>query len=159
MVKILGERIVPLGVIATVSVCLTLGLAAALFGGLLSSFGDGPGGLSGIPGLLLILLALVGIVGALGSSGGLMRAAIVLSGPLLVAVAFFFVAHGLDPCVTGAWDLTSEVRGAPACQYYGPYLNVAPRFHLLMHALTAVPAALLYWFALRRVLGRQSSLT
>jgi hypothetical protein len=155
--RILGERIVPVAVIATVAICFILGLAAALIGGSLNSFGDGPGGLSGIPGLVLFLLCLAGIVGAIAFRGGVLWTAAVLAGPVLVATAFFFVAHLLDPCVTGTWDMLTEVAGGPACQFYGQYLNVAPRFHLLLHAIVAAPVALLYWLVLERARAAQQN--
>lgn len=148
--RIVGERIVPGAVITTVAICLILGLAAAVIGGSLSSFGDGPGGLWGIPGLVLFLLSLVGVVSAIGIRSDLPLTAATLIGPLVVAIAFFFIAHGLDPCVTGTWNLSTELGSGRACQFYGPYLNVASRFHLLLHALVAVPATVLYWLVLKR---------
>jgi hypothetical protein len=151
--RIVGERIVPVTVMTTVAVCLILGLAAALIGGSLNSFGDGPGGLSGFPGLVLFLLSLVGIVSAIGTRSDLPRTAVTIIGPLAVAIAFFFVAHLLDPCVTGTWNLSTELGGGPACELYGSELNVTSRFHLLLHALVAAPVTVLYWLALERVRG------
>jgi hypothetical protein len=157
--RILAEWMVPVTVIVTVAVCLVLGLAAALGGGSLDSFGEGPGGLSGIPGLVLFVLSLVGVVSAIGARSDLPRTAVTLIGPLAVFVAFFFVAHLLDPCVTGMWNLSTELGGGRACTFYGPDLNVASRFHLLLHALAAAPVTVLYWLALQRVRGAPQNST
>ena len=155
-----------LGLIIGVSVLG--GTLAALLGGGLTDLGDGAGGLSGVPSVLLTLVALVlGIPAALitarlvrPTDGWIGVAALVGTGPWLVAIGYFMVAHAVDPCVNGWWDGSSSVGSQPLCERFGSELSWHTRFHLLAHS--APPAALFalfVWAVGRTPVGRPATLS
>jgi hypothetical protein len=131
---------------------LILGLLAALAGGSLTFLGNGPGGGYGIPDLLFLLAALAGIPGLLRAIVGMRRGergtarwALVFIGPLLISFGYILIAHSLDPCLLGMWDLASRLGGnIPLCERFGPELNVHTRFHYLWHILPTLPIVWLY---------------
>jgi hypothetical protein len=88
-------------------------------------------------------------------------AALLLVGPVTVALGYFFVPHAVDPCSVGLWDLQSRIGTQSLCEFAAGSVSTNVRFHLLEHALvTAV--LFLPWAALvlrlplrrpRRVVG------
>lgn len=138
---------------------MVLGLTAALAGGPLAELGSGPGGLFGLPFLFLVLVVLgLGIPGAIrsgiapGPAGRRVgRAAVLLMGPVAVALGFLAIAHALDPCVNGWWDTESRLGSIPLCERFGPELNVHTRFHLLAHAAPAAALVVLYRWAIGKM--------
>jgi hypothetical protein len=136
--------------------CLLAGAYAAIAGGALSRFGDGPGGLAGLPQLALLAIAvLLGVPSAFLSRTRPARALLVLVGPLAVAFGYFFFTHAVDPCASGLVDSTATVRGAPLCATTGGYLEIDTRFHLLEHAVAGGLLLAAYGALLRRVDARR----
>lgn len=135
-------RLTVLGLAAVLSVAVVVGGYAAVAGGSASAVGSGPGGLGGIPQLALfgvvVLLAIPsGLLALLGptSRGSRTRAVLLLAGPVVVALGYFFFAHAVDPCTLGVWDVSSRVGDAPLCGTAAGTVAMAPRFHLLEHGL------------------------
>ena len=134
------------GAFLVTSVCLVVGVAAAVTGGSLNAVGAGPGGLNGLPSLFQLVLAAAGTVAAAAELVGRRRSrrtAVLVVGPALVFVSFFQLAHALDPCANGRWGLRTEIAGERACQVWGGGLEIHDRFHLLMHAAPGFVAAAL----------------
>lgn len=147
--------------IAVIAVSVVAGVAAALIGGSLTGLGSGYGGLDGYPSLLTALIAVFLALPAAvmaarqvrGSARWLRVPVVVAGGAWLVAISYALVAHVIDPCVNGWWDLQTRVGDQPLCERFGSELNWHTRFHLLAHA---APAALLlvgYTWAIRRWAG------
>ena len=148
-----AARAILIAEISAIGVMLALGMAAALVGGDLSSLGSGFGGLGFWS--VTVLGGLV-VVGALAGSWLLAvsrrprEALIVIAGPLAVVVSYVFLAHALDPCVLGLWQLDSSTGGAPLCEAVGGGTGIHRRFHLLLHSLAGIPGLILFAVALRR---------
>ena len=137
------------------TVCLVVGAYAALVGGAAARHGQGRGGLGGVP--QLALLATAGLLGGLSAvtSRSLGRAAVVLGGPLVVALGYFFAAHAVDPCTTGVVGLGTRVDGARLCTWTAGGPQLADRFHLLEHVVVAAALLLAYAALLRAVLAER----
>ena len=141
-----------------VIISLSAGIAAALFGGILTDLGSGAGGLFGIPSILTTLIALfLAIPAAIvtarqtrQSPGWLRSATVIATGAWVVAIGYFVVAHAVDPCVNGWWGPQSRLGDQPLCERFGPELNWHTRFHLLAHALPAAILLAMYLYAIRR---------
>lgn len=139
-------------------VSLIGGITAAVVGGSLSKLGSGAGGLFGIPSILTTLIALfLAIPAAVGmvrqtrrSSGWLRSATVTVAGAWIVAIGYFVVAHAIDPCLNGWWDLRSRIGDQPLCERFGSDLNWHTRFHLLAHAGPGAILLAIYLWAIRR---------
>ena len=74
----------------------------------------------------------------------LVAVAVFATGPL-VSTGFLDVAHLLDPCVRGWWDLSTTVGESRLCSVQG---EIDVRFHLVLHGafgvLAAAVAAVIY---------------
>jgi hypothetical protein len=123
----------------TVGVSLLVGIATAVVGGPLEPMGDGYGGLWGAPGILLTLCAVAAPIVVWRGQEPRSWLAVGLW-PLVVWLAYNFIAHGVDPCVIGLLDGASSVGAQPLCERFGTELNVHTRFHLLLHAGVAALA-------------------
>lgn len=146
---------------AVVTVSMVLGVIGAIAGGDLGlSIGSGPGGLAGFPMLALFGNVVVGMVA--GSGGARMPRArtvmlLAVLGPALVALSFLMLAHRLDPCLRGWWDMSSGWVGAPLCESFEAELNTHTRFHLLLHASIGAPAVVLYGLAVMVLARRRTT--
>ena len=142
----------------TAVVSLVLGTAAALVGGPLTVLGNGFGGLYGLPDLFFLIALLLGVPGLIrGIIGSIKRNAkaarwiLVFLGPLIISFGYVLIAHSLDPCDNGIWDLTTRLPGTiPACERFGSEINVHTRFHLFWHILPTLPLVWIYWKVLQR---------
>jgi hypothetical protein len=150
----IGWRIILL----TGAISLLLGLLAALVGGRLTALGNGIGGGNGIPDLVFLLAVLMGLPGLFRGLVGVVRREkhqakwlLVFIGPLLISSGYILIAHALDPCLNGLWDLSSRIGDTiPLCERFGSEINIHTRFHYLWHVLPALPLIWLYGNALKR---------
>ena len=139
---------------------LFLGLIALLFGDPFSVFGSGPGGGNGIPDLVFLLAALLGLPGLVKAINGLVkrkdgntRWGLVFVGPLLISFGYILIAHAVDPCFNGIWDMSSRIGDSiRLCERFGSELNVDTRFHYFWHIFWALPLIWLYGLVLKRKL-------
>ena len=130
------------GLLCANAVWFTMGLVAAAFGGSLTNWGSGAGGLGGWPDLSHTIFSfVVGLAAATATfrAERRIRVAVVVFGTgLLIGTAYLVGAHLADPCDRGWWDFDSELGGARLCSSEG---EIAQRFHLLLHGTTGVLAA------------------
>lgn len=144
--------------VIVVAASLTGGIAAAIAGGSLTDLGSGAGGLFGIPSILTTLIALLvatpvaAVVArdARHSTGWLRAGIVIAAGAWIVAIGYIVVAHTVDPCANGWWDIRSRVGNQPLCERFGPGLNLHTRFHLLAHAVPAAFLLAVYIWSVRR---------
>ena len=143
--------------VVIIGVAVVGGVVAALLGGAFTDLGEGAGGLWGMPSLVTTMVALVAIpvaVVAARRATGLPRRwwafTVVAGGAWMVAIGYFVIAHAADPCANGWWDGSSRFGDQPLCERFGTDLNWHTRYHLLAHALPAVPLVVLYAWAVRR---------
>ena len=130
------------GLLCANTAWLTMGLVAAAFGGSLTAWGRGPGGLGGWPDLSQTIFSLlVGLAASIAtfSAGRRVRVAVVVFATgLLIGTAYLVGAHLADPCTRGWWDFGTTLGGARLCSSHG---EIAQRFHLLLHGVAGVVAA------------------
>jgi hypothetical protein len=137
------------GLLAANVVLLAMGLLAAAFGGRLTSWGSGAGGLDGWADLSQTMFSLV--VGVLAGIATIregrsiwLAAGVGITG-LLIGTGYLLLSHLVDPCARGWWDSSTSFGDTAACAGAG---DIAERFHLLLHAvfgvISAGVAALIY---------------
>ncbi|HEX9683209.1 MAG TPA: hypothetical protein VGA13_09010 [Acidimicrobiales bacterium] len=143
--------------VLVVSFSFVAGVVAALVGGSLSDLGEGAGGLFGVPSLLTTLIAVflalpaaVTVARHGRGSPRLRRPIVIAGGAWVVAIGYFQVAHSVDPCLHGWWDLSNRVGDQPLCERFGSELNWHTRFHLAAHAGPAMILLVAYLWAIRR---------
>jgi len=124
-------------------VLLVLGLLAAVFGGGLTDWGSGAGGLGGwADGSMTIFSLSFGLAAGIATfrSGGSIRlSVIVFATGILVGVGFLTGGHLLDPCDRGWWDFNSKAGDTRLCSARS---DIALRFHLLLHAIVGTASAI-----------------
>ena len=130
------------GLLFANTVWFTMGLVAAAFGGSLTDWGSGAGGLGGWPDLsqtiFSILVGLAAAIATLRAGRRIRVAVVVFSTGLLIGTAYLVGAHLADPCDRGWWDFETTLGGARLCSSQG---EIAQRFHLLLHGIAGVVAA------------------
>ena len=140
------------GLLAANVVMLAMGSFAAAFGGELTSWGNGAGGLDGWADLSQTIFSLVvGVAAGIATfreGRAIPIAFAVFATGLLIGIGYLIGGHLVDPCDRGWSDARSRVGDQPLCERFGLELNVHTRFHLLLHAslgvLSSAVAALLY---------------
>ncbi len=137
---------------------LFLGLLAAVVGGPLTALGNGIGGANGIPDLVFLIAVLLGLPGLIRGITGIIKKeyhqvkwVFVFAGPLFISTGYILIAHALDPCLNGLWDLSSRIGNTiPLCERFGPEINIHTRFHYLWHVLPTLPLVWLYGYFLNK---------
>lgn len=150
-----AARLSIITITAVLGVAVVVGAAAAVIGGPLGEVGSGASGLWGVPQLTLVGVAVfVALPGAVITllapvPHRFLRSALLLVGPVAIAAAFFVVPHMLDPCAGGRWTLGSHAGDVPLCEAWGGGINIAERFHLVLHGIVGSVVALPILLALR----------
>jgi hypothetical protein len=130
------------GLLAANVVLLVMGLLAAVFGGRLTGWGNGAGGLDGwADGLETIFSLVVGAAAGIATirEGRSIWLAIGVGiTGLLIGVGYLFVGHLVDPCDRGWWDSSTRFGDTAACAGRG---DIAEQYHLLLHAILGVISA------------------
>lgn len=128
-----------------------MGIIAAAFGGSLTDWGSGAGGLGGWPDLSQTIFSLLaGVAAAIATfrAGRRIRVAvIVFATGLSIGTVYLVGAHLADPCDRGWWDFETKIAGARLCSGQG---EIAQRFHLLLHGIAGVLAATVAAILFRR---------
>ena len=141
------------GLLVANVVLLAMGSLAAAFGGELTSWGNGAGGLDGWADLSQTIFSLVvGVAAGIATfreGRAIPIAVAVFATGLLIGTGYLIGGHLVDPCDRGWWDAGSRVGDQPLCERFGQLgLAVNTRFHLLLHAtlgvLSSGVAVLLY---------------
>lgn len=140
------------GLLVANVVLLAMGAIAAAFGGELTSWGNGAGGLDGWADLSQTIFSLaVGVAAGIATfreGRAIPIAVAVFATGLLIGTGYLIGGHLVDPCDRGWWDARNRIGDQPLCERFGFELGIHTRFHLLLHATLGVPsaaiAALLY---------------
>lgn len=133
------------GLLVANGVLLVMGSLAAAFGGDLTGWGNGAGGLDGWADLSQTIFSLVvGVAAGIATfrEGRAIPVAVaVFASGLLIGTGYLIGGHLVDPCDRGWWDASSRIGDQTLCERFGGELAVHTRFHLLLHATLGVVSA------------------
>ncbi|MBC8336569.1 MAG: hypothetical protein H8E29_15005 [Anaerolineales bacterium] len=141
-----------LSMILVVALNLPLSLYASVSGNRTWTLWAASGGWA-LPALFYLIATLLGIPSLMKGRdfrGTRLQRALGFLGPLAILAGFMVVAHTLDPCHRGWWDLQSRINNLPLCEYYWGEVTIDTRFHWLMHALPDPIFLAGYWLVLRK---------
>jgi hypothetical protein len=140
-----------IGLLAWNLILFAMGSLAAAFGGGLSDWGKGAGGLDGWADLSMTIFSFaVGLPAAIATfreDRSISRAVGVFATGLLVGTGYLTGGHLVDPCDRGWWGFSTDLGDTRLCSSNG---DIAIRFHLLLHATLGVVSALVAVVIYRR---------